>query len=102
MSDKDGGTLWVKPDGSAKLESGETMQLRTPEPVFSPCCVVFNSLTGQPNYFSEHEPDEELEKIVWKDSAKFVTFHDISKEDNPKIGTVRFCKRCRCLYLEDA
>ena len=98
MSDTD------EPNGIKILEPGTfradapMMCIRAKEPTFSPCCVVFDDRVGRPAYFPAHEPDLRLEARFPKSTTKFVTFYD---DDGQVIAHVRFCKRCRLLYVEE-
>lgn len=84
--------------GTFRVTGAPVMRMRTREPTFSPCCVVFDDRVGQPAYFPAHEPDLRLEERMPVRGAKFITFFD---EADQVMAYVRFCKRCRCLYVED-
>jgi hypothetical protein len=72
------------------------------------CCVeVYNN--GQTIAREEHEPDEGLERAVWpKEDERFIKLFERSKFegemvlelDRKLVATIRFCKHCKCLYVE--
>jgi hypothetical protein len=109
------GELWVTleyqlfTDGEhAWAKCLNVLQLDTDPGEPSPVCRVIYPKTGAEASFIGHEPDEELEKAVWPGDVKFLEFFKRDSErdengvfkDENKVGTVRFCKHCGCLYVE--
>ena len=94
----DEGTYVVPRGTKLDFPGSEKLKIREMTPTFRAVCVVLNELTERLSAFEKHEPDLRLEERFNTKEAKFVTF---ATDDGQPIAHVRFCKRCRLMYVED-
>jgi len=81
------------------VKSGEPVEIAPPYLVEAvPVCRVETWSNGTRYYKEEHEPDEEFERLVYGGPDGFAKFY--KRGTGERVGKIRFCKHCGCLYLE--